>query len=64
MLLFQWKMEAKAISLIHSSFSHHANGSLSFVRLFTKKETEVLRLQTDKMDLPTYAYIIKALNFC
>jgi hypothetical protein len=35
-------------------FAHRANGSLSFVRLFTKKQTEVIRLQTELTDLPIY----------
>ncbi len=33
--------------LIHLLFSHRANGSLSFVCLFTTKQTEVIRLHTD-----------------
>jgi hypothetical protein len=28
-------------------FTHHANRNLSFVRLLTKKQTEVIRVQTD-----------------
>ncbi len=47
LLLFQCKIEAHAIFLNPLSFSHCANGNLSFVHLFTKKETEVIRLQTD-----------------
>jgi hypothetical protein len=35
------------VSLIRLPFAHHANGSLSFVRLMTKKLAEVIRLQTD-----------------
>ncbi len=33
--------------LLRLPFAHHANGSLSFVRLLTKKQTELFRLQTD-----------------
>jgi hypothetical protein len=46
---FEWKMEAKAIFLNPYGIlvAHRANGSLSFVRLFTKKQTEVIRLQPD-----------------
>jgi hypothetical protein len=43
----KWKMEAEAIFLIRLLFVHRANGSLSFVRLSTKKQAEVIRLQTD-----------------
>jgi hypothetical protein len=41
------KTEAKAIFLNPLTFAHCANGSLSFVRSFTKKEMEVIHLQTD-----------------
>jgi hypothetical protein len=34
-------------SVIHFPFAHRANESLSFARLLTKKQTEVIRLQTD-----------------
>ncbi len=34
-------------SLIRLPFAHHANGNLSFVHLFTKKQTEVIHLQTE-----------------
>jgi hypothetical protein len=34
-------------SLIKLPFAYHANESLSFVCLLTKKQTEVIRLQTD-----------------
>ncbi len=44
---FKWKMEAQAIFQIRLLFAHRADRSLSFVRLFTKKQTEVIRLQTD-----------------
>jgi hypothetical protein len=33
--------------LIRLPFAHRANGSLSFVRLLTKKQKEVIRLLTD-----------------
>ncbi len=33
--------------LIRLSFAHCTNGSVSFVRLFTKKQTAVIRLQTE-----------------
>jgi hypothetical protein len=45
---FKWKTEAHAIFLlIRLPFAHRENGSLLFVRLFTKKQTEVIPLQTD-----------------
>ncbi len=50
MLLFPMeneKRKPRQLSLIRLLFAHCANGSLSFVRLFTKKSTEVNRLQTD-----------------
>ncbi len=42
----------KRFSLTHLLFAHHAkaNGSLSFVHLLTKKQKDVIRLQTDKTD--------------
>jgi hypothetical protein len=47
----KWKTEAQEIFfLIHLQFAHHANGSLPFFRLLTKKQTEVIRLQTNKTD--------------
>jgi hypothetical protein len=41
------KLKSRWFFLIHVPFSHHANWSLSFVCLFTKKQTEVIRLQAD-----------------
>ncbi len=41
------KGKPRKFSLILLPFSHRANGSLSFVSLLTKKQTEVIRLQTD-----------------
>jgi hypothetical protein len=41
------KTEAQAIFLNPLSFAHRANRSLLFARLFTKKQTEVICLQTD-----------------
>jgi hypothetical protein len=41
------KWKTRRFSLISLPFGHRANGSLSFVRLFTMKQTEVIRLQTD-----------------
>jgi hypothetical protein len=35
----------RQFSLIFSSFVHSANGSMLFVRLLTKKQTEVIRSQ-------------------
>jgi hypothetical protein len=52
------KWKHRGFSLIHWPFAHCANGSLLFVRLFLKLQTEVVCLQTDWtdwMDLPTYA---------
>jgi hypothetical protein len=46
------KRKPPRFSLIRLLFAHHASGSLSFVCLLTKKQTEVIRLQTDYTDLP------------
>jgi hypothetical protein len=47
MLLFKGKTEAQTIFPNPFTVAHRANESLSFVRLLTKKQTEVIRLQTD-----------------
>jgi hypothetical protein len=41
------KTEDQMISLIRLPFAHLSNKSLSFVHLFTEKQTVVIRLQTD-----------------
>jgi hypothetical protein len=41
------KTEDQAIFLNLFTYAHLADGSLSFVRLLTKKQTEVIRLQAD-----------------
>ncbi len=41
------KREPRQFSLIRSPFAHNANGGLSFVRLLTKKQTEVIHFQTN-----------------
>jgi hypothetical protein len=41
------KTEARVILKIRLPFAHRVNGSLSLVRLLTKKQTEVIRLQMD-----------------
>ncbi len=41
------RCKPKQFSLIRLAFAHHANGSLLFVCLLTKKQTEVIRLKTD-----------------
>jgi hypothetical protein len=41
------KTKAKRFSLICLPFAHRTNGSLLFVRLFAKKQTEVIRSQTE-----------------
>jgi hypothetical protein len=41
-----FKRKPRRFSLMYLPFSHHVNGSLSFVRLVTKKQTEFIR----KMD--------------
>ncbi len=41
------KQKPRQFFLIRLLFSNSANGSLSFVRLLTKKQTEVISLQTD-----------------
>jgi hypothetical protein len=55
-------MEAQAIFLNLNSFAHRANRGLFFVRLLTKKQMEVVRLQTDKTDLPIYGEDIPSEN--
>jgi hypothetical protein len=43
MLLFEMENGAyENLSLIRLSFAHHANGRLSFARLLTKKQMEVI----------------------
>jgi hypothetical protein len=44
---FRFKRKPRHFSLIRLLFAHRAFGSLSFVRLFTKKQTEFIYLQTD-----------------
>jgi hypothetical protein len=47
---FKWKTENRIpgqFSLIHLPFAHQANRSLLFICLFTKKQMEVICLQTD-----------------
>ncbi len=46
------KRKPMRFSLIRSQFAHCANGILSIVRLLRKKQTEVIRLQTDYINLP------------
>jgi hypothetical protein len=41
------KRKPKQFSLIRLPFAPHPNGSWSFVHLLTKKQTEVICLQTD-----------------
>ncbi len=41
------KWKPRQFSFIRSPLAHRANGSSLFVFLFTKKQTEVIRLQTD-----------------
>jgi hypothetical protein len=41
------KQKARQFSLIRLPFAHCANGSLSFVCFLTKRQTDVIRLQTD-----------------
>jgi hypothetical protein len=43
-------MKAQAISLTRLPFAHCANGSLWFVSLFRKKQTEVIRLLSNLTD--------------
>ncbi len=47
-----WK--PRWFALIRLPFALPTNGSLSFVHLFTKKQTEVIRLQMDLTDLLMY----------
>ncbi len=48
------KWKHRRFSLFYLPCAHCANGSLSFVRLLTKKQMEVIRLKTD---LPIYEYL-------
>jgi hypothetical protein len=41
------KRTFRQFSLICLPFAHTANGRLSFIRLLTKKQIEVIRLETD-----------------
>jgi hypothetical protein len=41
------KRKPRRFSLARLSFAYCANGSLSFVRLFMKKRTEVIHLQNE-----------------
>jgi hypothetical protein len=47
----------RRFSLIRLLVVHRVNGSFLFVRLFTKKQTEVIRLQMDQTNLPIYVYL-------
>jgi hypothetical protein len=49
------KWKTRRFSSIRLLFAHCANGSLLFLRLFTKKQTEVIRLQMDLIDWSIYA---------
>ncbi len=42
------------LRLIHLPFAHHANRSLSFVHLLTKKQMEVIRWRMDTTEKRTY----------
>jgi hypothetical protein len=41
------KRKPRRFSSVRSLFAHHANGSLSFAHLLTKKQTDVIPLQMD-----------------
>jgi hypothetical protein len=47
MYISNGKLKPRQFSLIRLPFDHHANRSLSFVCLLTKKQMEVIRLQTE-----------------
>ncbi len=49
------KQNPRHFSFIRLPFAHRKNLSLSFDLLLTMKQREVIRLQTDSTDLPTYA---------
>jgi hypothetical protein len=53
------KWKPKQFSLIHFPFSHSANESLSFVRLFAKKQTEVTCLQNGPNGLAHLCQYVK-----
>ncbi len=44
------KRKPRQFPLICLQFVHHANGDLSFVHLFMKRQTKVICLQMDKID--------------
>ncbi len=46
-LMENGRQKPRRFSFICLSFAHRSNRSLSFVRLFMKKQTEVIRMQTD-----------------
>jgi hypothetical protein len=54
---FQQKTEGQAIFPNPFTVCLCANGSLSFVHLFTEKQTEVIHLQIDETDLPINVYM-------
>jgi hypothetical protein len=54
--------EAQAIFLHPFTMCSHANGILSFFCLLTKKQSEVIRLQTDKTELPINAYGLQTMQ--
>ncbi len=45
----------RRFSIIHLPFPHRENRKLSLVHLFTKKQMEIFRLQTDLTDSPICA---------
>jgi hypothetical protein len=44
------KQKPRRFSVIRLLFAHRANGSLPFIHLLTKKQTEVIHLQTDSTE--------------
>jgi hypothetical protein len=60
---FKLKTEAHTIFLIRLPFVHRANGSLSFVRVLTKKQTKVIHLQTvNGLKEHVHLHIVTALD--
>jgi hypothetical protein len=55
------KRKPRRFSLIRSLFAHRANGSLSFVRLLTEVQMEVIRLQRTKRICPAMTISV---NMC
>ncbi len=62
--MFNGKRKPRRFSLIRSLFAHRANGSLSFVRLLTEVQLEVIRLQGTKRTKQICPAMTISVNTC